>query len=329
MTDFGHAVGDGLLQQAAARIRSCLRANDLVARLGGDEFTVMLPKSEISKTSNALHSASSLLSRTPTRSAASRPSRQRVLGVTLHPRDGSWTSRPCCATPTRRCTRPSAQVGTASKSLPPSFNSRRRPAPASSTICTARSPTTKSSSTTSRSSTSNPGRVIKAEALARWRHPETRQRSAERVHPDRRGDRAYRRDRRLGVSPRRDAGAPLAQRLRSAVPDQRQRLAGALATADGAAANFDRLVARPGLGPGAMIIEITENVLIDATDTLRNLFARYRKAGIGIALMISAPAIRRSPTSRISTSATSRPIAPLSPALPSARVTVRSSRRSS
>jgi EAL domain-containing protein (putative c-di-GMP-specific phosphodiesterase class I) len=33
-----------------------------------------------------------------------------------------------------------------------------------------------------------------------------------------------------------------------------------------------------------MIIEITESVLIDATDTVRNLFARYCKAGIGIAL---------------------------------------------
>ena len=33
-----------------------------------------------------------------------------------------------------------------------------------------------------------------------------------------------------------------------------------------------------------MIIEITESVLIDATETVRKLFARYRKAGIEIAL---------------------------------------------
>lgn len=38
----GHDVGDILLQEAARRIRSCLRDTDTVARLGGDEFTVIL-----------------------------------------------------------------------------------------------------------------------------------------------------------------------------------------------------------------------------------------------------------------------------------------------
>jgi diguanylate cyclase (GGDEF)-like protein/PAS domain S-box-containing protein len=38
----GHDVGDILLQEAARRIRSCVRDADTVARLGGDEFTVML-----------------------------------------------------------------------------------------------------------------------------------------------------------------------------------------------------------------------------------------------------------------------------------------------
>jgi len=39
----GHAVGDRLLTEVAARIRSCLRQGDLVARLGGDEFAAILP----------------------------------------------------------------------------------------------------------------------------------------------------------------------------------------------------------------------------------------------------------------------------------------------
>ena len=38
----GHQAGDRLLAEFAARLKSCVRPNDVVARMGGDEFTILL-----------------------------------------------------------------------------------------------------------------------------------------------------------------------------------------------------------------------------------------------------------------------------------------------
>ncbi|MCA1804189.1 MAG: diguanylate cyclase [Xanthomonadaceae bacterium] len=86
--EYGHAVGDLLLQEAAQRMKACLRASDTVGRIGGDEFVVLLPV--IEREQDALQVAEKI------REALVRPFRigGRVLtiscsvGIALYPEHG-------------------------------------------------------------------------------------------------------------------------------------------------------------------------------------------------------------------------------------------------
>jgi len=99
---FGHAAGDFVLREAAARLRARIREGDTAARLGGDEFCVVA--GELHDAEDALHLAKSLLAaiREP---LAWRGEELRIsgsFGIALYPNTARLPTR-CSAAPTKRC----------------------------------------------------------------------------------------------------------------------------------------------------------------------------------------------------------------------------------
>ena len=56
--EYGHAIGDQVLQELGTRLQNSLRESDTVARLGGDEFVIILEnihnKEDVSKIAGKL-----------------------------------------------------------------------------------------------------------------------------------------------------------------------------------------------------------------------------------------------------------------------------------
>jgi diguanylate cyclase (GGDEF)-like protein/PAS domain S-box-containing protein len=84
----GHRAGDALLQEAALRLRQCVREDDTVARLGGDEFVVLLndqPSKE--SVTQAVHRLVKVLSR-PISVEGHEITSTCSIGISLFPSDG-------------------------------------------------------------------------------------------------------------------------------------------------------------------------------------------------------------------------------------------------
>ncbi len=85
----GHVAGDELLVHVAKRIRGAVRASDLVARLGGDEFLVLVASHDIRNEVDRVHRR---IMATVSQPVAIHGTEVRVtpsLGVSLYPDDGT------------------------------------------------------------------------------------------------------------------------------------------------------------------------------------------------------------------------------------------------
>ena len=65
---FGHAVGDDVLVEVAARLKANLREVDLLARLGGEEFLVAMPETDQAGAARAAERLRRIISDTPIQS---------------------------------------------------------------------------------------------------------------------------------------------------------------------------------------------------------------------------------------------------------------------
>ena len=85
----GHAAGDDLLKQVAARLGAAVRADDTVSRLGGDEFTVIIER--LARDEDAVHVAAKILEQSarPYRLGAREVYVTASVGIAIYPRDGT------------------------------------------------------------------------------------------------------------------------------------------------------------------------------------------------------------------------------------------------
>lgn len=85
----GHVKGDELLQQASARLKACLRRGDTLARLGGDEFVAVLPDLQDRRDINEIAEKFLNCLQQPFFLGSDEARISASIGVALYPDDGS------------------------------------------------------------------------------------------------------------------------------------------------------------------------------------------------------------------------------------------------
>ncbi|HEY0664909.1 MAG TPA: diguanylate cyclase [Gallionella sp.] len=85
---YGHAVGDQLLKEVAARLQKCMRESDTVSRIGGDEFVVLLPTIDVEQ--DAMRVAEKMLKvlNQPFELAGHRLNISGSIGIAVYPEHG-------------------------------------------------------------------------------------------------------------------------------------------------------------------------------------------------------------------------------------------------
>ena len=109
----GHAAGDELLRQVAARLRGAVRPGDLVGRLSGDEFAIILPGLVDPEDARSLADRVTAASTSPSGWTGPTSRSAPASGWRSSPSAPTAPPSSCSARPTRRCT------GTSRATAPP------------------------------------------------------------------------------------------------------------------------------------------------------------------------------------------------------------------